>query len=234
MVRENNEDALLLKEPCLFAVADGMGGAAAGEVASHEALRAFGAAAEGLFEEGAETPEAILKKAVGKANDHIFALASANADYQGMGTTLTALYLKGDGTACAAHVGDSRLYLCRDGALSQITHDHSYVANLIEKQEITDSEAMTHPKRNLLLKAVGVGKPVEPDITMFAVEKGDLILLCTDGLSDMLTDDEMEKALNGRGIEDAADALLERALENGGRDNVTFIFILAEEGVLSE
>ncbi len=230
MVRENNEDALLIKEPCLFAVADGMGGAKAGEVASREALAAFSSAAGKLFSKAVKTPERIMKKAFKEANGQIFSMGEENKDYEGMGTTLTALYLKGDGTACAAHVGDSRLYLYRKGALTQVTHDHSYVADLVDRQEITDREAFTHPQRNMLLKAVGVEENLEPDIITFAVEKGDKLLLCTDGLSDMLRDCEIEKALREHGFYEAAEELLEKALCNGGRDNITFILIsLVEE-----
>ena len=229
MVRNNNEDSLLVREPYLFAVADGMGGYSAGEVASRETLKAFEAATYDLRHEKVSDPVEVLQGAFDKANLHTYKMAQKNNAYNGMGTTLTALYLPGDNTAYAAHVGDSRLYLYRNNTLSQITKDHSYVADLLAKGKITDSEAFNHPKRNMLLQALGVEEEIKTDIIHFALEKGDILLLCSDGLSDMLRDVEIAGILEKMDFEEAAANLLEQSLDNGGKDNISLIMISVEE-----
>lgn len=226
IVRENNEDSLLIRAPHLFAVADGMGGYAAGEVASRETLKVFELATHSLRHDGlVQNPEKILSDAFSKANEHICTMASKNSAYNGMGTTLTALYLPGNKTAYAAHIGDSRLYLYRNNCLSQITHDHSYVAGLLAQGKITDNEAFMHPQRNMLLQAIGAEDTIKTDIIQFALEDGDVLLLCTDGLSDMLRDKEIEGILQHNQLEQAAELLIEHSLDNGGRDNVSIILI---------
>ena len=229
MVRNNNEDSLLVREPFLFAVADGMGGYSAGEVASRETLRAFEAATHDLRHQKDCDVVEVLLDAFAKANNHTFVLAQKNSAYKGMGTTLTALYLPGDNTAYAAHVGDSRLYLYRNNTLSQITKDHSYVADLLAQGKITSNEAFNHPKKNMLLQALGVEEEIRTDIFHFALEKGDILLLCSDGLSDMLRDMEIAHILEASDFENAATALLEQSLDNGGKDNISLIMIAVEE-----
>lgn len=229
MVRNNNEDSLLVREPFLFAVADGMGGYSAGEVASRETLKAFEAATYELRHSKEHAPEEVLKLAFDKANIHTYKMATKNEAYKGMGTTLTALYLPGDNTAYAAHVGDSRLYLFRNNILSQITKDHSYVADLLAQGKITSNEAFNHPKKNMLLQALGVEEKITTDIFHFALEVGDILLLCSDGLSDMLRDLEIAHDLEATDFENAATALLEHALDNGGKDNISLIMISVEE-----
>jgi protein phosphatase len=223
LVRENNEDALLVREPYLFAVADGMGGYAAGEIASRATIKAFEAATHSLrHERGEHNIRSVLAEAFGKANAHVFKMAVSNDRFNGMGTTLTALYLVGDGNAYCCHIGDSRLYLYRDGRLVQLTRDHTYVADLLEQGKISADEALVHPQRHMLLQALGVEESVHADILHFAVRPEDRLLLCSDGLSDMLMDAEIGALLER---EDAADALLERSLNNGGRDNVSLILL---------
>ena len=229
MVRNNNEDSLLVREPYLFAVADGMGGYSAGEVASRETLKAFVAGTYELRHGKVAAPEEVLLEAFTKANKHTYLMAQKNDAYKGMGTTLTALYLPGDNTAYAAHVGDSRLYLYRNNTLSQITKDHSYVADLLAQGKITSSEAFNHPKKNMLLQALGVEEEIRTDIFHFALEKGDILLLCSDGLSDMLRDLEIANILETSDFENAATALLEQSLDNGGKDNISLIMIAVEE-----
>ncbi len=229
MVRNNNEDSLLVREPFLFAVADGMGGYSAGEVASRETLRAFEVATHDLRHQKDCDVVEVLLDAFTKANKHTFVLAQKNSAYKGMGTTLTALYLPGDNTAYAAHVGDSRLYLYRNNILSQITKDHSYVADLLAQGKITSNEAFNHPKKNMLLQALGVEEEIRTDIFHFALEKGDILLLCSDGLSDMLRDMEIAHILEASDFENAATALLEQSLDNGGKDNISLIMIAVEE-----
>ena len=229
MVRNNNEDSLLVREPFLFAVADGMGGYSAGEVASRETLRAFEAATHDLRHQKDCDVVEVLLDAFAKANKHTYLMAQKNDAYKGMGTTLTALYLPGDNTAYAAHVGDSRLYLYRNNTLSQITKDHSYVADLLAQGKITSNEAFNHPKKNMLLQALGVEEEIRTDIFHFALEKGDILLLCSDGLSDMLRDMEIAHILEASDFENAATALLEQSLDNGGKDNISLIMIAVEE-----
>lgn len=229
MVRNNNEDSLLVREPFLFAVADGMGGYSAGEVASRETLKAFEAATYNLRHGQDCDQMEVLRAAFAKANSHTYKMAQKNTAYKGMGTTLTALYLPGDKTAYVAHVGDSRLYLYHNNTLSQITKDHSYVADLLEQGKITDNEAFNHPKRNMLLQALGVEEEIRTDIFHFALEKDDILLLCSDGLSDMLRDMEIANILEASDFENAAATLLEQSLDNGGKDNISFIMIAVEE-----
>ena len=134
LVRENNEDALLVREPSLFAVADGMGGYAAGEIASRSTIKAFEAATHSLrHEQEEQNIRKVMLEAFDKANTHVYKMAVSNESYSGMGTTMTALYLPGDGHGYCCHVGDSRLYLFRDGKLEQLTHDHTLVADLQEQ-----------------------------------------------------------------------------------------------------
>ena len=225
LVRENNEDALLIREPHLFAVADGMGGYAAGEVASRGAIKAFETVVCELVQQGTEPMEEILRAAILRANEHICKMAQQNTDFTGMGTTLTAVYLDDDHTAYVCHMGDSRLYLYRQGVLTQITHDHSYVAGLVEQGKITDQEAINHPQRHVLLQAVGMEEAGEAEIIHFALEAEDVLLLCSDGLTDMVTDPELQELLAAPALEEAADNLLEQALANGGRDNISLLLL---------
>ena len=224
LVRENNEDALLVREPYLFAVADGMGGYAAGEIASRAILKAFEAATHSLrHQQGEQNIHKVLVEAFDKANTHVFKMAVSNDKYTGMGTTMTALYLPGDGTAYCCHVGDSRLYTYREGNLVQVTRDHTYVADLQASGEITEEEAFIHPQRHVLMKALGVEESVRADSLHFKLLPDDRLLLCSDGLSDMLRQQEILDLMGGEDINSVADQLLERSLCNGGRDNVSFI-----------
>ncbi len=233
-VRGNNEDALLLRTPFLFAVADGMGGYAAGEIASRATLKAFEAATYPLRHVGTGNGEPlaaevgieyVLLEACARANAHVYKMAQDNAQYREMGTTLTALYLPGDGTAYVVHIGDSRLYLYRQGQLICITHDQSVVGALLQEGKITSEEAFIHPKKNILLQALGVEEKVEPELNRFQLAPGDQILLCSDGLSDMVRDEELAALLAGEELEGTAQALLEAALDHGGRDNISFILL---------
>ena len=236
LVRENNEDALLVREPYLFAVADGMGGYAAGEIASRAILKAFEAATHSLrHQQGEQNIHKVLVEAFDKANTHVFKMAVSNDKYTVMGTTMTALYLPGDGTAYCCHVGDSRLYTYREGNLVQVTRDHTYVADLQASGEITEEEAFIHPQRHVLMKALGVEESVRADSLHFKLLPDDRLLLCSDGLSDMLRQQEILDLMGGEDINSVADQLLERSLCNGGRDNVSFILIdLAEEAAAKE
>lgn len=230
MVRENNEDSLLVREPYLFAVADGMGGCAAGEIASRATLKAFEETTYELrlgFEGDASV---ILREAFNRANDYVYKMAVSNKEYTGMGTTMTAVYLQNDKTAYAAHIGDSRLYLYRHNTLMQVTQDHTYVTKLLEDKLISREEAKIHPKRHMLMRAIGIEKSIELDIIPFTFTEGDRLLLCTDGLSDMLTDMEISELMSGKNIDQVGDALIEKALNNGGRDNITLVLVEIDAG----
>ena len=218
-VRHNNEDSLIVIEPETFVVADGMGGAQAGEVASQMLV-------ETVKEFLSETPppwhEKILSQAILLANSKILNLARQNANYLGMGTTATILSLDGK-QAYFAHVGDSRLYRLRNDSLTQITEDHSYVETLVRRGEITPEEARVHPMKNVLTQAVGAIDKISVDAANFYVESGDTFLLCTDGLTNMVSDDSIKKILQS--APNPADALIDAALAGGGRDNISVIVV---------
>lgn len=225
LVRTTNEDAVLTDMPDLFAIADGMGGYAAGEIASVETIKVL--QEEKLHFAGLTGEELCnaLKAAASKANSHLRSIVCKMPDYEGMGTTLVAVYLAADGKAYALNIGDSRLYLWRAGMLTQITKDHSYVAELVSKGDITTDEARRHPQRNVILRAVGADEDIDSDVFSFDVQQGDRLLLCSDGLSDMAADEEIAAVLQEKDTEKAADALIELALNNGGRDNVSVILL---------
>ena len=225
LVRENNEDSLLIREPHLFAVADGMGGYLAGEIASRSTIKAFEAATHSLRHDDKSDAETVLLDALSKANEHVHKMSINNTSYNGMGTTMTALYLPGDNKAYCCHIGDSRLYLFRDNQLKQLTKDHTYVEKLLQEGKITPEEALVHPQRHMLLQAVGVEKKINADLLQFEVQSDDRLLLCSDGLTDMLKDEEIAELIALENVEEAGAQLLERALNNGGRDNVSLIII---------
>ena len=218
-VRRNNEDSLIVIDPETFVVADGMGGAQAGEVASSmlvETVKNF------LTNSPAPWDETTLIQAIARANVDIWNLSRQNEDYRGMGTTATILYLNGN-RACFAHVGDSRLYLLRNGVLNQITEDHSYVETLVRRGEITEEQARVHPMKNVLTQAVGAMPEVQIDTANFSAQLDDVFLLCTDGLTNMVDDETIARILQTS--PNPANALIDAALENGGKDNVSVIVV---------
>jgi protein phosphatase len=223
--RSANEDALVLAPP-FFAVADGMGGARAGEVASSLAAEVFREAVD-----PAETPESQLTGIVKEANRRIFELAATDESHRGMGTTLTAAKVHDDEVSLG-HVGDSRAYLLRDGELEQLTRDHSLVAELERTGQITPEAAEHHPQRSIITRALGPEPSVDVDTYTVAGRDGDLFLICSDGLTSMVTDDELAGILRSAGpLEDVADALVRAANQSGGKDNITVVlFRLAGEG----
>ena len=225
LVRQGNEDAVLTDAPDLYAIADGMGGYVGGEIASAETIKVLQEEKKNFAGLTGDALCEALKDAAVKANGHLRQLVCQMPDYEGMGTTLVAVYLAVDGKAYALNIGDSRLYLRRGAALTQITEDHSYVAQLLSNGDITSEEARRHPQRNVILRAVGADADLEADVFSFDVQAGDRLLLCSDGLSDMATDEEIAAVLMEKDTEKAADALIELALNNGGRDNVSVILL---------
>ncbi|HVD56752.1 MAG TPA: Stp1/IreP family PP2C-type Ser/Thr phosphatase [Thermoleophilaceae bacterium] len=223
--RSANEDSLVIAPP-FFAVADGMGGAKAGEVASATAIEVFGGERD-----SSEAAEAQLARIVREANRRIHALAVSDESYRGMGTTLTAAKITGDGVSLA-HVGDSRAYLLRGGEFEQLTRDHSLVAELERSGQITAEAAEHHPQRSIITRALGPEPDVEVDTYTIAGREGDLFMICSDGLTSMISDDEVSSILRSApSLEDGADALVRAANQSGGRDNITVVlFRLGESG----
>jgi PPM family protein phosphatase len=217
--RLRNEDAYVF-EPPLFAIADGMGGAQAGEIAA-------GLAAAALEEAGAETRGADgLSAIIAEANRRIWERSLRDPATAGMGTTVTvALVDEPAGSISFGHVGDSRAYLLRDSSLEQITTDHSLVAELVESGVLTPEEAERHPQRSAITRALGTEPAVDADVFTVDAVPGDLFLLCSDGLSDMLSEEEIAEAIEtaGRDPEAAGQALVGGANSRGGEDNITVV-----------
>jgi PPM family protein phosphatase len=221
--RRANEDSLLARSP-LFVVADGMGGAQAGEVASRIAVESFH---DGLGD--AASPEDSLAGYARAANTRIHELSQSNAEQAGMGTTLTAVYV-GEQEVAIAHVGDSRAYCLRDGELLRLTDDHSLVDELIREGRLTPEEAEEHPQRSIITRALGPEETVEVDTRSFRARPGDLFLLCSDGLTSMVPEAHLAELLrtNSR-LRDTGEALIAAANAAGGRDNITVILLRLEE-----
>jgi PPM family protein phosphatase len=221
--RRANEDSLLASAP-LFVVADGMGGAQAGEVASRIAVESFQL---GLSDSTA--PELALAQLAREANARIHELSQANAEQAGMGTTLTAAYV-GERDVAIAHVGDSRAYCLRDGQLVRLTDDHSLVDELMRQGRLTPEEAVEHPQRSVITRALGPEGTVEVDTRSFAARPGDVYLLCSDGLTTMLSEEQIAAVLLAHPrLRDAGEMLIAAANDAGGRDNITVVLLRLEE-----
>ncbi|MEU2389291.1 PP2C family serine/threonine-protein phosphatase [Streptomyces sp. NPDC007369] len=219
MIREGNEDSGYAG-PRLLAVADGMGGQAAGEVASSEVISS-------LVQLDDDVPGSdiltSLGTAVQRANEQLRVMVEEDAQLEGMGTTLTALLWTGQRLGLV-HVGDSRAYLLRDGVLTQITQDHTWVQRLVDEGRITEEEATTHPQRSLLMRALGSGDTVEPDLSIREVRIGDRYLICSDGLSGVVSHQTLEETLaDYHGPRETVQSLIQLALRGGGPDNITCI-----------
>ena len=223
-VRTSNEDSYGVFSPSVYVVADGLGGHAAGEVASRMVV----AAVHDMANEGGALDTASLQSAILRANAQVIRAAADNSSYEGMGSTATVLHIdEGAGMAYYAHVGDSRLYLLRHGTFRQVSRDHSYVEELVARGELSEAEAQHHPRKNYLLRAVGVEERLHVDGDTFPVMAGDRFLLATDGLTNMVEDADL-CALLGGNPDDAARQMVERALDAGGTDNVTAIVIACD------
>ncbi len=223
--REANEDNLVLASP-VFAVADGMGGARAGEVASRIAAETFRDPRD-----QSRTPEQQLEHVAQEANRRIYELALRDQSRRGMGTTLTATLVAGDAVS-VGHVGDSRAYRLRDGELVQLTQDHSLVAELERSGQLTPEAAEHHPQRSIITRALGPEPEVEVDTHTHPARAGDVYVLCSDGLTGMISDSELATVLRAApSLESAAEALVRAANQSGGRDNITVVlFRLDDDG----
>jgi protein phosphatase len=223
--RRRNEDAYVCAPP-LFAVADGMGGAQAGEVAS--------GLAAAVLEEGAgdERGEERVASLIQEANRRVFQRSNEDAATSGMGTTMTvALVDSSGGTIAFGHVGDSRAYRVRDGRLEQLTDDHSLVGELVRSGKLSPEEAESHPQRSVITRALGTEPDVDVDTFTVEAQPDDLYLLCSDGLTDMISADEIFAVLDGSDdLEVAARALIEAANAGGGEDNITVVLFQIGDG----
>jgi PPM family protein phosphatase len=226
-VRKGNEDALLVRDS-VYAVADGMGGHLAGEVASATALEPIEELDGRIFQDNSAAVTA-LRDAVVAANDRVSQLAIENPDYRGMGTTLTAALVEGR-RLHVAHVGDSRAYLLRDGHFSQLTDDHTLVQHLVDEGQITREEAARHPQRSVITRAIGVSHDVDVDSMSLELQAGDQLLLCSDGLSGVVEDEDIARTLaEVADPDDAVDALIDLANGAGGPDNITVLLLRYED-----
>ena len=236
-VRDNNEDkwdffepedpAVMAVKGSVYAVADGMGGHSAGQIACELALKTLLSV---YYADPSPDQDAALRQAVGEANSLIYGTAQAIPDRQGMGTTLTAAVLCED-RLMIAQVGDSRAYLVRGGKISQITEDHSWVAEQVRLGTMTLAEAQVSPFRNIITRSVGTAATVEPDIFTQTIQAGDTVILCSDGLTGHVEPPEISEIVRGQGPSAAAMALVEAANERGGRDNITAL-VLSVRGLL--
>jgi len=221
--RRDNEDSAFARAP-VFVVADGMGGAQAGEVASRIAVEAF---EQGLPDSG--SPEERLAARVREANQQIYERSRADRGRAGMGTTLTAAYVD-DTHVAIAHVGDSRAYLFRDGTLQRLTQDHSLVDELVRRGKLTEEQAAEHPQRSIITRALGPEPDVEVDTWTYPARAGDVVLLCSDGLTSMISEERVKAVLvEHENLDEAADELIREANEAGGRDNITVVLFRLEE-----
>ncbi|MGA8255961.1 MAG: protein phosphatase 2C domain-containing protein [Nocardioides sp.] len=219
LVRANNEDSGFAG-PYLLLIADGVGGAAAGEVAS--ATTTYVASALSMVPSRPSTPTELLATAIDQAASQLRGGVLTDPNRTGMGTTLTAVYTD-SGRVALAQVGDSRAYLLRDGLLSQLTTDHTLVQAMVDAGRITAAEARSSPHRNIVMRSLGAEHHPEPDIVWLDLTPGDRLLLCSDGLSDLVEDAVIAELLASSTCQSAVDSLVATALQAGGKDNVTCI-----------
>lgn len=233
--RSNNEDQMFsgnIHGWNLFVVADGMGGNKAGEIASQGAVREIVSYLERstLNEEPTCETTKILAESIKYANQRIFQLSSTNVEYEGMGTTVSAVLIRNN-VMVLGHVGDSRVYFFRNGKLEQLTADHSYVAELVRTGAITKEEAKTHPKKNYIYRNLGYESEVEVDIACKEFIMDDKLMLCSDGLSNQIEDEEILKIfIEEKTPEECIKKMMQLVLDRGGFDNITGIVIHNVEG----
>ena len=234
LVRDTNEDSCNIipgdrEVPYVFIVADGMGGHNCGEIASNMAVEYI---SEYFTKNSVSFLDAgdcgsTLKNLVEAANREVWRKSLESPETNGMGTTLTMAVIV-DNTVTVAHVGDSRLYLIRSGNMRKVTDDHSYIEELVRKGSLTKEEAENHPGKNIITRAIGSSPELEVDILSLTMEANDIMILCTDGLTNMLCENEICETAGGAEPEAACEQLIEAANKHGGEDNVTVIIIKCE------
>ncbi len=234
LLREANEDFLAeFERPSghrLLVVADGMGGHQGGATASRLCVESVGE----VFRRSSEAPDLLLREALEAANERVHHAAGADPELSGMGTTAVLLLLTPSDEAWVAHVGDSRAYLLRDGVLRRLTEDHTVVAAMIQRGVLDPAAAESHPRRNELVRCVGFRSETVPEVTRVEVLPGDRFLLCSDGLSGQVPEDEIRAILLREGPSDAASMLVEAANAAGGRDNATVMITAVPGGATTE
>ncbi|MBR5535929.1 MAG: Stp1/IreP family PP2C-type Ser/Thr phosphatase [Clostridia bacterium] len=220
--RHNNEDSYIVNEANnIYIVADGMGGHNAGEIASLEACRII----ESYILHNKGDIADVLREAVVKANRDIFVRAAENSSMQGMGTTIDACVVR-DGVINIAHVGDSRVYIISKDSVRKVTRDHSVVGMMLEEGSITEEEAKNHPQRNYITRAVGSTITVDVDIVKEKLHDGEWVLMCTDGLTNMVSENVILSVVTGsKSASEGAGELVRLAKENGGDDNITVVLL---------
>lgn len=235
--RSNNEDHFsIFEDPMLLIVADGMGGHAAGEIASQIAvdttfdqIKKFHTSAQkssGVFDPRLSEKAKQLSAAIQAANQVIFMAAQDNKDWRGMGTTIAVVWLTSLERALIAHVGDSRVYLVRDKTIHLLTKDHSIIGEQIQQGLLTQEEARNSQIKNFITRALGQREEVEVDVTELAIQLGDILLLCTDGLNTMVPDEEIRSIVSQENeLAEKCDQLIEIANQNGGQDNTAVILV---------
>lgn len=233
-VREYNEDTFLVdREHGIFLVADGMGGHAAGEVASALAAEAVGGALRGAVDQGlrGDALNAALDEAFRAAHQRIVQHAGTHAHTRGMGTTLTACVLHDDGTFQIGHIGDSRAYRWHGNALEQLTRDHTWVQREVDAGRLSPAAARRHHQAHVITRVLSTDTPHHPDLLAGTLAPGDLLLLATDGLTGMLSDPDLARVLGASAsLKARARELVRRANRRGGRDNITLVLVEAREG----
>ena len=219
LVRASNQDALLLQpgKYGLYGVADGMGGHKAGDIASMMAVTLMKRFLSDVKPTGEQ-----LRKGIEEANQMIYEEQLYRSELSGMGTTLTVIW-EDKKRIFLGHVGDSRAYLLRDNTLRQVSQDHSMVAEMVRDGLITQEEALRHPYRNIITRALGTDTTVDVDVTEIEKRAGDIYLLCSDGLSEYVREEQMRQLLLDHDLEEAADLMLNLALKGGGRDNISLV-----------
>ena len=230
--RHENQDTFAVeqdKKLLIAVVCDGMGGAEGGQIASSVAVETFMKEMRALIRADmtAEQLRELASFCVAKANTAVYQRALQDPAYQGMGTTLVSAVAE-EKYAIVCNIGDSRAYLIRGGEIARITHDHSVVQTLVENGNITAEEARTHPNRNLITRALGVSANIVPEYNRCEIETGDILLLCTDGLTNMVADDDIAQVLREVPFFDATSILVDRALQAGGQDNITVLLMGVE------
>jgi protein phosphatase len=236
MVRSNNQDSYGYKECdgfCYFIICDGMGGAAAGYEASSKAVKTMsdGIEAEITSKTDVKEAQSILRKIVRNTNAFLNDLSSKSAEYAGMGTTVVLmLYIYEQNKGIFLNIGDSRGYLIRNKGIKQITVDHSLVQEMVIKGQITKEQAITHPNKNIITKALGPDKDIHPDTFVIDFRKGDIALLCSDGLCNMLSEFEILDTVysNSNDLLQASTSLINKANLKGGTDNITVVLCCIE------
>jgi len=226
-VRSRNEDAVLADARLgLVAVADGLGGRNAGDMASRLAIESLSQSLATLASRGERSPPIALHEAFTRANAHVYAMSTRIPGCAGMGTTLV-VALWHDNHVIVGHIGDSRMYRLRAGKLEQVTKDHSLLQEQIDSGLITKEQARHSQNKNLVTRAVGIDPEVEAEVHAYPVQVGDIYMLCSDGLNDMVTDEDMELTLSSlqANLPLAAGQLVQQANDNGGRDNVSVILV---------